>query len=91
MSICHFNQIFVCTACVDLNHQNQKASFRKNFFSKDCNHVPWLVSDVFVDGEDEHEHEEEASAAKEVPYVMSDIEIKSTRWDFHMELTRHST
>ena len=64
---------------------------KKTFFSKDCNHVPWLVSDVFVDGEDEHEHEEEASAAKEVPYVVPDIEIKSTRWDFHNKLTRHST
>ena len=63
----------------------------KKLFSKDCNHVPWLVSDVFVDGEDEHEHEEEASAAKEVPYVVPDIEIKSTRWDFHNKLTRHST
>ena len=63
----------------------------KTFLSKDCNHVPWLVSDVFVDGEDEHEHEGEASAAKKVPYVVPDIKIKSTRWDFHKELTHHST
>ena len=47
----------------------------ENPLSKDSNHVPWRVSDVFVNGEDEHEHEheEEASAAKEVPYVVSDI------------------
>ena len=40
--------------------------------SKDRNLVPFLVFDVFVNGEDEEEHEEEASAAKEVPDVMSD-------------------
>ena len=32
-----------------------------------------FVSDVLVDGEDEHEDEEEASAAKEVPEVMSEV------------------
>ena len=32
-----------------------------------------FVSDVLVDGENEHENEEEASAAKEVPEVMSEV------------------
>ena len=44
---------------------------RQNFFYlEDFNLVPWLVLDVFVNGEDEHEHEEESSAAKEVPNVV---------------------
>ena len=48
------------------------------FFYKGCllskhwNEVSPLVFDVFVNGEDEEEHEEEASAAKEVPDVMPD-------------------
>ena len=42
-------------------------------FLKDWNLVPCLVLDVFVNGEDEHEHEEESSPAKEVPNVMPDI------------------
>ena len=42
--------------------------------SKDSNHVPWLVSDVFVDCEDEHEHEEEAGAAEKVPDVVPGID-----------------
>ena len=41
--------------------------------SKDSNHVPWRISDVFIDSEDEHEDEEEACASKEVPDVMPDI------------------
>ena len=32
-----------------------------------------FVSDVLVDGEDEHEDEEEASTAREVPEVMSEV------------------
>ena len=39
---------------------------------EDFNLVPWLVLDVFVNGEDEHECEEESSAAKEVPNVVPD-------------------
>ena len=62
-----------CIACMDLNHQDQKVSFKTNFSSsKDSNHVPWLISDVFIDGEDEHEHEEEAGPAMEVPDVVPD-------------------
>ena len=51
-----------------------------------------FVSDVLVDGEDEHEHEEEASAAKEVPDVVPDINNSwsvSTRWNVANALTRH--
>ena len=67
--------------------------------SKDSNHVPWLVSDVFVDCEDEHEHEEEAGAAEEVPDVVPGIDDwsvffldkKSTKLDFDNKLTRRST
>ena len=40
--------------------------------SKHWNEVSPLVFDVFVNGEDEHEHEEEASAAEEVPDVVPD-------------------
>ena len=49
------------------------------FFHKGCllskhwNEVSPLVFDVFVNGEDEHEHEEEADAMKEVPAVVPDI------------------
>ena len=32
-----------------------------------------FVSDVLVDGEDEHEDEEEASTAKKVPEVVSEV------------------
>ena len=46
---------------------------KKKLFSKHSNHVPWLVSDVFVDCEDEHEHEEKAGTTKEVPDVVPDI------------------
>ena len=46
---------------------------RRFLLSKHWNQVSPLVFDVFINGEDEHEHEEEASAAKEVPYVVSDI------------------
>ena len=35
--------------------------------------VSLFVSDVLVDGEDEHEDEEEASTAREVPEVMSEV------------------
>ena len=45
-------------------------SFPQTKTSKDSNLVPLLVSDVFVDGEDEHEHEEDANAAKDVPDVV---------------------
>ena len=34
-----------------------------------------FVSDVLVDGEDEHEDEEEASAAREVPEVMAEVKV----------------
>ena len=37
---------------------------------KNRDFVSPFVSDVLVDGEDEHEDEEEARAAKEVPEVM---------------------
>ena len=55
--------------------QNQKFIRERHIkaSSKDRNLVPFLVFDVFVNGEDEHEHEEEASAAEEVPDVVSDI------------------
>ena len=46
---------------------------RRFLLSKHWNQVSPLVFDVFVNGEDEHEHEEEASAAEEVPDVVSDI------------------
>ena len=42
----------------------------ESLFLKDSNLVPLLVSDVFVDGEDEHEHKEEAGTTKDVPDVM---------------------
>ena len=42
----------------------------KNLVLKDSNLVPLFVSDVFVDGEDEHEHKEEAGTAKDVPDVV---------------------
>ena len=52
--------------------------------SKDRNLVPFLVFDVFVNGEDEEEHEEEASAAKEVPDVMPDKNnVKVWTWKTH--------
>ena len=44
---------------------------QKKIFLKDGNLVPLLVSDVFVDGEDEHESKEEAGASQDVPDVVS--------------------
>ena len=41
--------------------------------SEDCYLGPLRVLDVLVDGEDEEEDKEEASATKEVPDVMPDI------------------
>ena len=35
-----------------------------------------FVSDVLVDGEDEHESKEEAGASQDVPDVMSDVNNK---------------
>ena len=52
--------------------------------SKDRNLVPFLVFDVFVNGEDEEEHEEETGTAKEVPDVMSDKNsVKVWTWKTH--------
>ena len=53
--------------CAKSNIHNEHS---KTFFLKDSDLVPLLVSDVFVDGEDEHEHEEDANAAKDVPDVV---------------------
>ena len=43
------------------------------FLLKNSNLAPVFVSDVLVDGEDEHEDEEEASTAEEVPEVVSEV------------------
>ena len=40
---------------------------------KNSNLASVFVSDVLVDGEDEHEDEEEASTAEEVPEVVSEV------------------
>ena len=48
-------------------------SFPQTKTSKDGNLAPFLVSDVFIDGEDEHERKEEASSAKYVPDVMPEV------------------
>ena len=47
--------------------------FSSNKTSKDGNLAPFLVSDVFIDGEDEHERKEEASPAKDMPDVMPEV------------------
>ena len=43
------------------------------FLLKNSNLASVFVSDVLVDGEDEHEDEEEASTAEEVPEVVSEV------------------
>ena len=43
------------------------------FLLKNSNLASVFVSDVLVDGEDEHEDEEEASTAKKVPEVVSEV------------------
>ena len=58
-----------CIVCISIIKTRRIPSEKP--LSKDGNHVPRRVFDVFVDGEDEHEHEEEASAAKEVPDIKS--------------------
>ena len=45
------------------------------FLLKNSNLASVFVSDVLVDGEDEHEDEEEASAAREVPEVMAEVKV----------------
>ena len=66
--------------------QNQKFIRERHIkaSSKDRNLVPFLVFDVFVNGEDEEEHEEETGTAKEVPDVMSDKNsVKVWTWKTH--------
>ena len=50
-----------------------RGGYRAARAAKNRNLVPPLVFDVFVNGEYEHENEEETGTTKEVPDVVPDI------------------